>query len=433
MNHPAFTNDIAIMPDTHAGKGVVIGFTMPMTDKIIPNVVGVDVGCGMLSTNIGQDLLAPYESLEAHIREVVPTGMNIHADQMFNIERDFPWKDCNLKLNKFIQNYNHTFNTNIDSSKYANLYSYDWFISKCKQIGTEPKKVIGAIGTLGGGNHFSEFGKSKFTNDIWFTIHCGSRNFGLKVCEYHQNIAKQIIIDKRLNKLQAEVLRIRNTVARKDIESAIKNARKTLGLDFDGNFSGLEYLEGDDAFNYYVDMIFAQQYADTNRNAIANLIMAYLQKYDSTLCKKEEISSIHNFIDFDDLIIRKGAIRSYIGEKIIIPFNMSDGLLICEGKSNSKWNYSAPHGAGRVMSRAEAKRNITLEQFADSMNGIYTTSICNAVIDESKFAYKDSAMIEAAIEPTATIIDKIIPIINIKDKTEEGKDKFNKKKRNKNK
>lgn len=426
MNHPAFTNDIAIMPDCHAGKSSCIGFTMKLSERIVPQVVGVDVGCGMTSVNIGKNLPISYSELESYIRKIVPTGMNIHTDEVYDMKNLFPWSEVNKSLCHFISKYNIEFNKNISVDKYSNLYTYDWFVKKCKELGTDPKKVQGSICSLGGGNHFLEFGKSKINDDIWFTVHCGSRNFGLKVCEYHQNIAKQVIIDKRLHKLQAEVLHIRNTVARKDIESSIRNARKSLGLDFDGNFSGLEYLENDDAFNYYIDMIFAQKYAEINRQEIVNAVVSYLN-----LKVIDRIESIHNFIDFDDLIIRKGAIRSYAGERIIIPFNMSEGMLFCVGKSNAEWNYSAPHGAGRVMSRAEAKRTLSMDDFAKSMEGIYTTSIVPAVLDEAKKCYKDSAMIEAAIEPTATIIDRIVPIINIKDMTSEGKDRFNKKNRNK--
>jgi RNA-splicing ligase RtcB len=228
--------------------------------------------------------------------------------------------------------------------------------------------------------------------------------------------------------MQAKVKEIKETCAGKDIPSKIKEARKELGIDFDFNVHGMEFLEGQDAIDYFMDMIFAQKYADFNRKRMLENICKAL-----SLEKIDEISCIHNFINFDDMVIRKGAISSYEGDRMIIPFSMSDGLLICEGKSNSEWNNSAPHGAGRLMSRGEASRNIDLKDFERKMKGIVSTSVCKSTLDEAPQAYKNPKVIEKAIEPTAKILDRVKPILNLKDKGEsmtwkERKEKIKKEK-----
>lgn len=412
VNNPAFTGSVIIMPDTHAGKGSVIGFTMPLGEKIIPNVVGVDIGCGMLSFNVGKSVSENKDELlrlDEKIRNVIPMGNNIQqrsAVPSKYFEKNFPWKEATDIAKNFVVEYNRKFGTNFEYVE----YTYDWFVDKCKSVGMRQDAEM-SIGTLGGGNHFIEVGKSVNTGDIWVTVHSGSRNFGLKVCEYHQNNAKKILEDKRKVVLRDRIEEIKETFSSNEIAAEIKKAKKELGLDFtDININGMESLEGQDAMNYFLDMIFTQVYAKFNRKRMSENILKVLGSD-----VKEEVECVHNYINFDDMIIRKGAISSYVGEKMIIPFNMADGLLICEGKSNVDWNNSAPHGAGRIMSRGEASRTVDLDKFKFRMKGIVSTSVGKSTLDEAPQVYKNPKMIEEAITPTAKILDRVKPILNLKD------------------
>lgn len=258
-------------------------------------------------------------------------------------------------------------------------------------------------------NHFIELGRSNKTGDYWVTIHTGSRNFGLKIADYWTNVAKGkvFVASTEYNTELNDI--ILNTYPKSDIPKKIQDLKSRYNLGIN-----TEYLSGDNLVGYLFDMIFAQFYAEWNRRTILKEIKEIL----NIVKFNEQINSTHNYVNFKDFIIRKGAISSYIGEKMIIPFNMRDGILICEGKSNDDFNNSAPHGAGRVMSRSKAKESVNIDAFRKSMEGIYSTSVCKQTLDESPFAYKNSEMIENAIEPTATIIDKIKPILNIKDKSE---------------
>jgi RNA-splicing ligase RtcB len=254
-----------------------------------------------------------------------------------------------------------------------------------------------------------EVGISQNTGDTWITIHSGSRNLGKKVCEYWQDIAsKKDFIDPRI---YFEEIKKNNDKSEwnkiyKKYKETIKNVKK----------SELDFLDKpSDIKEYLDDMVLCQEYAKLNRQTMKLDIIDILNIQEI----HDQIETVHNYIDFRDNIIRKGAIKSYSGERMIIPFNMRDGILICEGKSNPEWNYSAPHGAGRVYSRTKAKSDLSLEKFEKDMNGIFSTSVCNGTIDESPDAYKDSKIIEQAIEPTATILDRIIPIHNMKDISEE--------------
>lgn len=412
VNHPAFTEPIAIMPDTHAGKGSVIGFTMPLTKKIIPSVVGVDIGCGMLSFNVGHTISENKDKLleiDKKIRNIIPFGNGLQqrsAVPSKYFEKNYPWQEANDISKKFIVTYNRKFGTDFKHVE----FTYDWFLNKCKEIGMRQDAEM-AIGTLGGGNHFIEVGKSANNGDIWVTIHCGSRNFGLSVCNFHQHKAKKILENVRKIDLRDEIDEIRKTSESSEIASKIKQAKKDLGVDFtDIDIKGMEYLDGQNGVNYLLDMIFVQVYADFNRKRI-------MENISNTIgCDvNEEIRCTHNYINFSDLIIRKGSISSYVGEKSIIPFNMADGLLICEGKSNSDWNFSAPHGAGRIMSRGDASRNVDLDKFKFRMKGIVSTSVGKSTLDEAPQAYKNPKMIEDAIEPTVNILDRVKPILNLKD------------------
>ncbi len=389
INHEAFTNPVSIMPDCHSGTGSVIGFTMLVGDKVSPNVVGVDGNCGMLSFNIGKIELDRIE-LDKKIREKIPFGQNIRKKPVLNFERDIVWEYVNPK------------------------WSYEWFKSFCKRIGIDPFYAQCSIGTLGSGNHFIEMGKSISTEDTWVTVHTGSRNLGKKVCEYWQNVAS---IKDTIN-FNVGLSEIKICYSKEEWNDRILKLRQEIN---NHKKTELDYIEGENKKLYLEDMEFSSWYAMTNRMYIMNDIIASIIELGNKYSFLDLIEIVHNYIDPKDNIIRKGAIRSYIGEKMIIPLNMEDGILICEGKSNSEWNFSAPHGAGRLLSRTKAKEVLSLEEYKQGMDkkGIFSTSIGINTLDECKKAYKDSDLIIKCIEPTATIIDRIIPIHNMKDDSEE--------------
>ncbi len=370
VNHPAFNQPIAIMPDAHSGKGAVIGFTTLLTDKVIPNVIGVDIGCGMLTSQVKLPNNLKLEKLDQIIKKQIPMSTEIHK-KMPKTHFSF------TELNKQIQNFVHHYNKKFHKKYQSPVINESWLNNKFKQINFPEDKFYHSLGTLGGGNHFIELGKND-KNTYFLTIHSGSRHFGNKVATYWQNLA----IKQNENKKQA------NSIPKQ-----------------------LSYLQNSDAFEYLIDMVISQYYASINRKTILNIICE-----NSHLDLINTIETIHNYIDFTDFIIRKGAIRSYVGETIIIPLNMRDGTLICEGKSEKAWNFSAPHGAGRKYSRTKAKALISLEEFKKSMQGIVSTSISKDTIDESPFAYKDKDYIIQSILPTAEIKDHIKPVLNIKAK-----------------
>lgn len=393
---------VRIMPDVHAGKGITIGFTMLLTDMLSPSYVGVDIGCGMLSGSFPTTYKMDLEKVDDKIRERVPMGFNVHDENIFS---SIPFDEVQRIADEFTNQYNKKFGTNYT----APTYNEDWLNKKLKDIKMDVSKFWNAIGTLGGGNHFIEIGKSDTSNNYWVTVHSGSRNFGLKIADYWTNVAngKVKVAPKEYNDELNNI--IQNTVPKSDIPKKLKELKEKYNMGIDK-----EFLQGDNLMGYLYDMIFAQQYALWNRETMLNQIKKALgvKKFD------EVINTTHNYVDFKDFIIRKGAISSYKGEKIIIPFNMRDGILLCEGKSNDEWNNSAPHGAGRLMSRSKAKESVDLKDFKKVMKGVYSTSVCKSTLDESPFAYKSSEMIEKAIEPTADILEKIKPILNIKDKSE---------------
>ncbi len=359
VNHPEFKSNIAIMPDTHAGKGSVIGFTMPVGERICPNIIGVDIGCGMLAINIGSRLKQELQYIDKTIRRMIPLGFNVHNDSG-------------------------------DYSEYKDL---------SEKVNTNYTRVCNSVGTLGGGNHFIEIGIDDEKN-YWLVVHTGSRNLGKQVCDYWQKKA----IEKTEAIRKEEIKNILKKTSDVDKQNALNELKTRTPFTRE-----LAFLDEDDSKLYLKDMKKAQQYAVLNREEIVKLILKKLE-YGS----QENIESIHNFINFEDNIIRKGAISSYSDEKMIIPFNMRDGILICKGKSNSDWNYSAPHGAGRVLSRGDAKRKLSIDEFKNQMKDVYSSSVNINTLDEAPNAYKDSKIIEDAIEPTAEIINRIKPVLNIK-------------------
>ena len=329
LNHEVFTNPIVVMPDIHAGAGTVIGFTMEMTDKVIPNVIGVDIGCGMLSANFGKGLFAhglSRKDFDERVREAVPFGYKVHSDKnAISLKRSTMWKNITAAVREFTMKYNRRSfgHSQAHTTKDGGEFNFpeinaEWLQKKSDDIGMEYNRVVNSIGTLGGGNHFIEVGVDG-SGDYWLTIHSGSRQFGLKTALYHQRKAGK---------------------------------------------GQLAYLEGDDMFNYLIDMVVAQEYARANRDYIFYLIWVILDR----AMEDNSIETVHNYINFNDFIIRKGAISAYEGERLIIPFNMEAGILLFEGKSNPEWNYSAPHGAGRMGSRRWAKETLSMDDAVESMN-----------------------------------------------------------------
>lgn len=378
-NHPAFTNPIAIMPDAHTGKGSCIGFTMKVTDKVIPSIVGVDLGCGMLSCKVSGEI-GDLAIIDEQIRANVPFGKTVREQIAYLA-------------------------TTFDAPEYNELF---------KRVGISPDYALKSLGSVGSGNHFCEFGKDE-TGAVWITVHTGSRNLGKKVCEYWQNIAVENAKSKELGDYATLLDDIKMNYPKSEWNLRIKDLRARFNRGIP--VSGLEYLEGSDLAGYLEDMYMAQLYAVYNRTIIMDEIISILG-----VRVVNTIETIHNFIDPNDGIIRKGSVRSYVGEHFVLPFNMSYGLFVCEGKSNPDWNYSAPHGAGRVLSRSKAKATLDMFRFRAQMAGVFSTSVVQSTLDEAPDAYKDPEMIERAIEPTATILHRVKPFYNMKDKSEEKED-----------
>lgn len=365
---------VRIMPDVHAGKGCVIGFTADLGNKVIPNIVGVDIGCGMLCVELG-NIELNLEKLDDIINEHIPAGRNIREQKLIDFE----------KINE--------------------LY--------CLRELKESKKFNRAIGTLGGGNHFIEIDIDDEDNK-YLVIHTGSRNLGKQVADYYQNLAIELCSGKEeLFKKKEKIIKEYKEQGRK---SEIQQTLKDLEKEYKNNNSDLPkdlcYLEGKYREMYLHDMRICQEYASSNRCYIARAILLNMgmQIY------QKHFETIHNYISFEDNIVRKGAISAKKGEKVLIPINMRDGSIIAIGKGNEDWNNSAPHGAGRIMSRMKAKETFKLDDFKESMKGIYTTSVVEETIDEAPFVYKTMQEIIDNIQDTVEIQKIIKPIYNFKAK-----------------
>ena len=376
---------VRIMPDTHDGKGIVIGFTMPVGEWVNPNHIGVDIGCGMLCARITSTITPDmYMDIDQRIREEVPMGFDIHEWSKTNLWHNLIFDDFFYPKPDIINRWSFGF------SKIAAL---------CQKIGLDLTVWQRNFGSLGGGNHFIELGRSENTGRYYLTIHSGSRNFGKRVCDYH---AKNLDGYKKM--LAEEVKHIKQTLPKQQWEAAIKLAKKRL--------QGREgYLTGEAKEEYLKDMYTAQAYASVNRYTMLHLILRAM----NWKCG-EVIETVHNYINPQDNIIRKGAVSAHEGEKLIIPMNMADGILLCLGKGNKDWNCSAPHGAGRLFSRTAAREQLSMDEFKQRMTNVYSTSVCPETLDESPMAYKPTEEIRSLIEPTVEVLDVIKPVINLKAK-----------------
>ncbi|MGI6333729.1 MAG: RtcB family protein [Saccharofermentanales bacterium] len=331
---------IRIMPDVHAGAGSTIGTTMTITDKVVPNLVGVDIGCGMLTTELvgltEADLNLPR--LDSLIRSRIPSGYEIRRQPHAFLERTRIDDLCSREGGR---------NDNRLKLERARL----------------------SLGTLGGGNHFIEVNKSR-EGTLYLVIHSGSRHLGLQVALHYQRLA---------SRLQPHMDR------------------------------DLAYLEGKSLKDYLHDMKIMQDYAAQNRKAMTETIITGMDWQTGT-----RFTTVHNYIDLQAMILRKGAISAHAGEMVLIPLNMRDGSLLCVGKGNPDWNFSAPHGAGRIMSRNEAKRVLSLKDFRESMTGIYSTSIRRDTLDEAPMAYKSLESLQEHLDQTVEILHRLTPVYNFK-------------------
>ena len=367
-NEEAFSKSkIRIMPDVHAGKGCTIGTTMTICDKIVPGMVGVDIGCGMETVRIAEKNV-DFKKLDLVIRENIPCGRDV---------RDNP----------------HSLNAKIDLFKL-----------KCAEdVKIERAKL--SIGTLGGGNHFIEMDCDDNGN-IYLVVHSGSRHLGYQVADFYQEQGRQAMWGGAKYQIKQTIERLKEEGRFQEIQDTIEALKKEQKIDMPRE---LAYVEGRLFDDYIHDMKIVQKFATLNRRAMTEIIME-----EMGFTEIERFTTIHNYIDTETMILRKGAVSAKKGEKLLIPINMRDGSLICVGKGNSEWNNSAPHGAGRLMSRSAAFERLTMEEYQKQMEGIYTTCVNSSTLDESPMAYKNMGEIVKNIELTAEIIANIKPIYNFK-------------------
>ncbi len=358
---------VRIMPDVHAGKGCTIGTTMTIRGKAVPNVVGVDIGCGMYTTKLGNKRVD-----FARVDEIchwIPSGMNVWESRRepFDLEQ--------LRC-------------------FSKLKQKTW--------------LKNSLGTLGGGNHFIEIDQSE-DGTYWLVIHSGSRNLGKQVCEYYQQLAVDIAEGKEAYMESSPELieQLKAEGRQQEIQKELDALR--LRLNHKTAPDSLCHLEGQHLEDYLHDVKICQEFAVRNREIMAGLILK-----KTGMIGLESFHTVHNYIDTDEMILRKGAIAAHAGERVLIPINMRDGSIIAIGRGNEEWNYSAPHGAGRVMSRKKAFETLSLDEYKTAMEGIYTTTANQETLDESPMAYKRMEDIIDAIREAVDIVEIIKPVYNFK-------------------
>ena len=358
---------IRVMPDVHAGKGCTIGTTMTIRDKIVPGMVGVDIGCGMETVELAESEI-DFAKLDALIRKEIPYGREVR-DTL------------------------HALNTEIDLTQ----------LRCADQVNLN--RAMRSIGTLGGGNHFIEVDRSE-DGRLFLIVHSGSRHLGTEVAEYYQNEGRRALWGGANYQIQEVIAQLKAEGRFKEIQKTISALRTEHELSIPKD---LAYVEGKLFEDYIHDMKITQQFAMLNRKAMVDVIMTGMG-----FTAVEAFTTIHNYIDTDAMILRKGSVSARAGEKLLIPINMRDGSLICVGKGNQEWNCSAPHGAGRLMSRRAAFNALSMEEFKREMEGIYTTCVLPDTLDESPMAYKSMDEIVDQIGPTAEIVERIRPAYNFK-------------------
>lgn len=358
---------IRLMPDIHAGAGCTIGTTMTITDKIVPNLVGVDIGCGMETVKIKESHIE-LQKLDKLIYEKIPSGFNVRE-----------------KTHRYF-----------DEVNLEDLFCY-------RSI--DPGRAEKSLGSLGGGNHFIEANKDEEGN-IYIVVHSGSRHLGLEVANYYQEEGYKRLNGTSKKDIDGLIADLKAQGKEREIQksiTALKNTKRT-------NIPKQLAYVSEELFEQYIhDMKIVQRYAELNRQAMMDEIIKGMKVHVT-----EQFTTIHNYIDTEAMILRKGAVSARKGEKLLIPINMRDGSLICVGKGNDDWNQSAPHGAGRLMSRSAAKESFTVSEFKNQMSGIYTTSVNKDTLDECPMAYKGMDDIVNNIGDTVTIVQIIKPIYNFK-------------------
>ena len=451
VDHEAFRNPVRIMPDGHPGSGAVIGFTMELGERVVPNTVGVDIGCGVSSANLGvNELSLPDEDADERIREAVPFGRRTHDfESAMHVGNDFPWDVVTNRFRRFNDSYSERFDREIDLADYTpgGEYDVEYFKGLCERVGYDVNRAISSAGTLGGGNHFVEIARSERDGDLWLVLHSGSRGLGLTVANYWQDRAVELRRAERARTTIADLVTegygpylkfdpnetsdedlllwlqggkgesfMRKEAIRADfedegIDAAFTRLKEAIPTNEAAADDDLAYLDGPEAEGYFVDMLFCQQYAATNRKRMVELACKALGLPEAPT---EVIDSPHNVIDFEDGVIRKGATRVHEDEVAVIPFTMADGSILIEGTGNEAWNRSAPHGAGRLMSRTQAFDELSMDDYEGRMEGVYSTSVTEDTLDESPEAYKSPAAVEAAMAETARVVDRLVPEHSLK-------------------
>lgn len=358
---------IRIMPDCHAGKGCTVGTVIQTAGKVVPNTIGVDIGCGMLVVELGKKDIN-LSLLDRIINESVPSGCDVHEKPQLK------------EMSPFMS---HRLHHLYESTP---VFDLDY--------------IKRSLGSLGGGNHFIELDEDE-QGCKYLVVHSGSRNLGVKVCNYFQHLAKKNVNHREERK------RIIEDLKKYGLEKEINNTLRRLGT----VPPDLAYLEGKDLDDYNFAVHVCQDFAYESRWNIANTILRGLE-----LLHDGFFTTVHNYFNIHSGIIRKGAVRAEKDEQLIIPLNMRDGSLICRGKGNEDWLCSAPHGAGRLMSRNRAKETLSMDEYRQQMHDIYSTSVCESTIDESPMAYKSAEEIESLIADTVDVVKRIKPIYNFKAK-----------------
>lgn len=358
---------IRIMPDAHAGKGCTIGTTMTITDRVCPGMVGVDIGCGMETVRLRESSI-DFEKLDEVVKKEVPCGREIRTTP-------------------------HPFSDEIDLKK---LRIADSLLLS---------RAVLSVGTLGGGNHFIEIDRGE-EGELYLIIHSGSRHIGSEVAEYYQKAGEDELWGRFNEVMQEQIALLKSENRFRDIESTVKKMKKESHSHMPKELS---FVEGPLFEDYIHDMKIIQEFALLNRKAMADVILSGMG-----LTADDSFSTIHNYIDLDTMILRKGSVSAKKGETLLIPMNMRDGSLICVGEGNADWNESAPHGAGRLMSRRAAERTFSMSEYQSEMAGIYTSCVNPSTLDESPMAYKKMDSIVSQIEPTAKIVAHIKPVYNFK-------------------
>ncbi len=358
---------IRIMPDVHAGKGCTIGTTMTIRDKVVPNMVGVDIGCGMETVRLREREI-DFAKLDQAIRAHVPCGREVRErEHPYNARIDLTQLRCGGEL----------------------------------QLG----RAHMSIGTLGGGNHFIEMDQDDEGN-LYLVVHSGSRHLGTEIADWYQQEGFRALCGHSKVQIDALIRELKHAGRDKEIQRRVREAKASNEAPVSKDMA---YVEGKLFDDYIHDMRITQAFAALNRKAMVDVILSAM-----ALTAEDSFTTIHNYIDTESMILRKGAVSAHAGEKLLIPINMRDGSLLCTGLGNDDWNQSAPHGAGRLMSRMEAHRRLSLSQFQDEMRGIYSTSINKDTLDESPMAYKSMDAIVDNIAPTARIEKIIRPVYNFK-------------------